>query len=250
MSETTLYDLGELARELGLPEYTILHYRDAFAPHVPSIGVGRKRRYPVEALTVLRFIADALVGGRTRHEIMQALADGAGPQPTHSDAAESTPAFFQQGPKPDRDMTSLIEGEREQRELMWQMIRELSRFGDAIERQHYVLSELVEHIFHKADPQLLATPNGNEMETVVEADVVVETEDDNPDPAGGESPTSQDDEEALRKALETERDLVSRLRQSKLELERRAAAAETKLEQEHEQEPGLLRRLFGRHRGH
>jgi hypothetical protein len=55
--------------------------------------------------------------------------------------------------------------------------------------------------------------------------------------------------EALRKALETERDLVRRLRQSKLDLERRAAAAEAELEQTQEQEPNLLRRFFDRNRG-
>jgi hypothetical protein len=78
---------------------------------------------------------------------------------------------------------------------------------------------------------------------------VVEPEDVGENPIKGEPTTSQHDVEALRKALETERDLVNRLRQSKLELERRAASAEAELEQTHDQEPGLLRRIFERDRG-
>ena len=43
--------------------------------------------------------------------------------------------------------------------------------------------------------------------------------------------------------------LVEKLRQSKLGLERRAAAAEAELEATHEHEPRLLRRLFDLNRG-
>jgi hypothetical protein len=132
---------------------------------------------------------------------------------------------------------------------MWQMIRELSRFGDAIERQHHILSELVDHVFHNADRQLPAAGVSDEIETAVEADVVLEPEDDGDNIAHGELPSSQPDVEALRNALDTERDLVNRLRLSKLELERRAAAAEAQLEHTHEQGPGLLRRIFERDRG-
>ena len=73
MSDTTLYGLCELARELNLPESTTRYYRDVFSPYVPSVGSGRRRRYPEEALTVLRFIADAFAVGRTRDEIREAL---------------------------------------------------------------------------------------------------------------------------------------------------------------------------------
>lgn len=54
MSEPVVYGLCELARELGLPESTTRYYRDVFATHVPSVGRGRKRRYPEEAVAVLR----------------------------------------------------------------------------------------------------------------------------------------------------------------------------------------------------
>jgi DNA-binding transcriptional MerR regulator len=249
MSEPIQYGLCELARELGLPESTTRYYRDVFAPFVPSVGKGRRRRYPEEAVTVLRFVAEAFTDGRTRDEIAQMLGEEATPRPENNVAAESSTGFSRQRSKPDQVMTSLIEGEREQRELMWQMVRELSRFGDAIERQHYILSELVDHVFHNADRQLPAAGNGDIIENVVDADIVSEAEYEAVATPDRESPSSHVDVEALRKALETERDLVERLRQSKLDLERRAAAAEAELEQSQEQEPSLLRRLFDRNRG-
>ena len=241
MSEQTLYGLCELARELGLPESTTRYYRDVFAPFVPSVGMGRRRRYPDEALSILRFIAGAFAEGRTREEITRVLADGVTPSAAEPDTADLNINFTPPPSKSDPVMTSLIDGEREQRELMWQMIRELSRFGDAIERQHYILSELVEHVFHGADRQLPAAANGDAIETVVEAELVSEVDEQ-------EDSSTQPDVQALRKALETERDLVESLRQSKLVLVRRAAVSEAELEHTQDLEPSLFRRLFDRNR--
>lgn len=244
-----MYGLCELGRELGLPESTTRYYRDAFAQFVPSVGFGRRRRYPEEALATLRFIAGAFAEGRTRDEIARILAEGGAPEPETADTADAATGFSTPIGRSSQVMNSLIDGEREQRELMWQMIRELSRFGDAIERQHFILSELVEHVFHNAEHQLPAADNGDVDEVVVDADIVSESDDAPSSMADRESSSSHRDVEALRKALETERDLVERLRQSKLDLERRAVAAEAELEHTQELEPSLLRRLFDRNRG-
>ena len=249
MSYAKLYGLCELARELALPESTTRYYRDVFSPFVPSVGMGRKRRYPVEALTVLRFIAESFASGQSRDEIRAALTNRGVTQNANGEREASSPEPFQPSTTSGSVTTSQAEGEREQRELMWQMIRELSRFGDAIERQHYILSELVDHVFHSADRQLPAAGASMTPEAVVDAEVVFEAEDSADDAAPSDPATHQPDADALRKALATERDLVNRLRQSKLELERRAASAEEKLEHKHNQEPGLLRRLFERDRG-
>lgn len=58
-----LYTIAEIARRLRLPESTIRYYRDRFPEYVPSIGEGRNRRYPQEALDALRAIADAMRSG-------------------------------------------------------------------------------------------------------------------------------------------------------------------------------------------
>lgn len=248
MSDTTLYGLCELAREVGLPESTTRYYRDVFAPFVPSVGMGRKRRYPPEAVATIRFIAESFAAGITRDEIYQRLSVEPENERTNAEVLPQSSRVFPQHENADRTMNSLLEGEREQRELMWQMVRELSRFGDAIERQHYILSELVEHVFHGADRQLPAAQDEAEVETVIEADVIADLETVEGETERTERSVSDDEVRRLREALETERGLVNKLRQSKLELERRAAEAEMELEHANEQEPSLLRRLFERDR--
>jgi DNA-binding transcriptional MerR regulator len=249
MSETIHYGLCELARELDLPESTARYYRDVFAPFIPTVGVGRRRRYPEEALEKLKFIAGAFAEGRTREEIARALASSGAPQLARSEAENLGANITHSQAKSDQLITSLLDGEREQRELMWQMIRELSRFGDAIERQHYILSELVDRVFQPNERRLPAADNGDTVENVIDADIISETVEEATSVSGRETSSSRDDVESLRKALETERDLVDRLRQSKLDLERRAAAAEAELEHTQEHEPSLLRRFFDRNRG-
>jgi DNA-binding transcriptional MerR regulator len=78
MSEEPLFTLRELADRLSLPESTVRYYRDAFLDHIPSVGTGRRRRYPEPALAVLRTIARGYASGRTRAEIL-GLVEGVAP---------------------------------------------------------------------------------------------------------------------------------------------------------------------------
>lgn len=48
--------LKELANAVGLPESTVRLYRDEFAEYLPVLGEGRRRRYPPEALLLMRQI--------------------------------------------------------------------------------------------------------------------------------------------------------------------------------------------------
>lgn len=242
MSDPPLYGLCELARELHIPESTARYYRDVFAAHVPSVGLGRRRRYPDQAVTVLRFIADAFAVGHTREEIAAALSNGSVGVTDDPPIPRSTLHLSLPPDVTPQAATIPADDAREQRELMWQMIRELSRFGDAIERQHYILSELVEHVFHSADRRLPAAEE--DVETVDEADVVLAPEVEEEPQLVGIPQHTASDLEALRKALESERKLVDKLRESKLSLERRAAAAEAELEEGSDRSAGLLRRLF------
>ena len=58
----------EIARELGLPESTVRYYRDAFAGYLPAVGTGRRRRYPLEAIPLLRVVADGYAQNRARDQ--------------------------------------------------------------------------------------------------------------------------------------------------------------------------------------
>jgi len=150
MSDEPLFTLRELADQLELPESTVRYYRDAFLDHIPSVGTGRRRRDPPAALAVLRSIANGYSTGLPRNEVLRHL-DGAAP------AAE--PVRRAPPPKGSRRppvaettevtnldlLAAIVDGEREQREALWQMAQEIVRLTGVLENQEKVLGELSEH---------------------------------------------------------------------------------------------------------
>jgi len=57
VAEEKLYSLTEIADSLGLAEPTARRYRDAFEEFLPSVGVGRRRKFTDQAKQVLARIA-------------------------------------------------------------------------------------------------------------------------------------------------------------------------------------------------
>ncbi|HEX9728333.1 MAG TPA: MerR family transcriptional regulator [Gemmatimonadales bacterium] len=226
---SALFTLRSIARELGLPESTVRYYRDAFNGFLPVTGRGRRRRYPAEAIGLLALIAEGFAENRSREEIEEALLDN-GVQPPDSGSPVAIPAVFPRHRAhdgPAHEMLALVlDGERERREAMWQMAREIVRLGEAIERQHTVLFELARHLDLGGAPAL--PPPSSAMEI--------------PAPPDRPEAASSDELATLRHELEREREIVERLRRSKLDLERRAAAAETALEDSATRGGGLFRR--------
>ncbi len=231
-----MYTLCQLARALNLPESTTRYYRDTFALHVPWVGSGARRRYPEKALETLRFIAESYASGNTREQIESALnssppsaANAQSPLPIRSNGG--SPSGYEQL------VTAVLEGEREQRQLMWQMVQEITRFGDVVERQQRILVELIQESFDGSGHSLM--PGQDEADIVVDEDVI-EVEGKTPPEDGSRQVKLLEDE------LSQERDLVERLRRSRLELERRTAMAEERLREARDR-PGLLTRLLSRH---
>jgi DNA-binding transcriptional MerR regulator len=72
--ETQNNTLKEVAQSLGLPESTLRLYRDEFDELIPTVGSGRRRRYPAEGADVLRRIAQWRRDGRAAGEIRDALS--------------------------------------------------------------------------------------------------------------------------------------------------------------------------------
>jgi DNA-binding transcriptional MerR regulator len=219
-----LYTLREIAAELALPESTVRYYRDAFAAYIPTVGRGRRRRYPREAAAVLSEIARQYADGRSR-EAIEASLGGVPQAPPAADTSVSAV------PERAEVLATVLEGERERREVLWQLVREIVRLGEAVERQHVILGGIVDRLAGSAERAL---PAGAE-------------------PAGSAPSASPPVEmaaelAALRQELARERELVERLRRSKLELERRAAEAESRLEERPRAPPGgsLLERLRAR----
>lgn len=129
--------------------------------------------------------------------------------------------------------TTLMEGERERREVMWQMVHEIVRLGEAIDRQHAILGGIVDQLVERTDHALPA------------ARPAATTADRGAERAAPLTPAL----ETLQDELARERELVERLRRSKLDLERRAAEAETLLESLQQRRPGgsIFARLRSRH---
>jgi DNA-binding transcriptional MerR regulator len=210
MNDAPLYTLRDVARQLGLPDSTVRYYRDAFVAYLPMVGSGRRRLYPPEAVEALRVVARGFAGRRRRDDIESDLAAcTGGNRTTHHAAvpARSNGADLRR----DEVLATVLDGERERREAMWQMARELFRLGETLERQQLLLNQLLERI--AAGGRTLPPP-------VREAA---------PASQGAPAPAVTDDVEALREELARERELVERLRRSKLDIERRAAEAEARL---------------------
>jgi DNA-binding transcriptional MerR regulator len=169
MSDETLLTLRQLAEQLQLPESTVRYYRDAFLDQIPSVGTGRRRRYPPQAAEVLRSIAKSYAAGRSRSEIVTNI-HARGPRP-----AVAVPAAQASTSRPVDEVSNLdllaaiVDGEREQRDALWQMAKEIVRLTEVLEGQDKVLNEIasqagvtVSALGTGAKPQLAAgTPSGS-----------------------------------------------------------------------------------------
>jgi DNA-binding transcriptional MerR regulator len=215
MPEGRLLTVRDIARELGLPESTVRYYRDAFAEYLPAVGTGRRRRYPLEAVPLLRVVAEGYAQNRARAEIEQALGELLGGDGATAAQAAGVPAPAVRAPRHDDLLATVFDGERERREVMWQMARELVRLGETIERQHVLLTELAERIEAVGRALPAAREAAGEFATT--------------SPIAFRAP--EDELQVLRRELAHERELVERLRRSKLDIERRAAAAEAQLDE-------------------
>ena len=193
-----LWTIRKIADELGIPESTVRYYRDQFERQVPAVGRGRRRRYPEEAVAVLRFIAEAYAAGQQREDIAAALAEMRGDEPPDLPLASTTlPAL--RDPAMADALDRLVEGEAARQEALWQLAQQVSRIGEALEHQQATLQDIVRRIEDGA--RALPPPPAVERRAAP------------PAPAAA-------DGEALRQELDTERELVERLRRAKLDLER------------------------------
>ena len=240
MPESALYTLRDIAAQLQLPESTTRYYRDAFAVHIPTVGTGRRRRYPEEAVAILRSVAEAYAAGKSHAQIDAELFGG-----TTIVAEQSRRAVLRRPLDTDEVLATILDGERERREAMWQIAREVIRLGEAIERQHAVLVDLVGRVGGEGGQALPAGSESGESVGPESGELEDDAAPPAPDATTGVGELTAESEEAaevtvrdaalereldaLREELSKERELVERLRRSRLELERRAADAEERL---------------------
>lgn len=261
MRDETLLTLRQLAQELSLPESTVRYYRDAFLNHIPSVGTGRRRRYPRDAVAVLRQIAESYAAGRARLEIAAGLEQQPGaPHAGAMTVSEMTPQSRALEDVSNLDLlAAILDGEREQRDALWQMAKEIVRLTEVLEGQDKVLVEIADRagVVVETRPAIAAASGAAAALRAGTAPSAAPATPPAPEPiavqpsqgpppveraAASAAPVS--DVERLRRELEAERALVERLRESKLQLEHRAASAEEALTETRERRTSVIGRLL------
>lgn len=152
MSDEPLFTLRELADQLALPESTVRYYRDAFLDHIPAVGTGRRRRYPPAAFAVLRSIARGYSAGLSRAEVLKRIEGTAPTAEPIASAPDPVPRTSRRPPASETAevtnldlLAAIVDGEREQREALWQMAHEVVRLTQVLESQEKVLAEISDH---------------------------------------------------------------------------------------------------------
>jgi DNA-binding transcriptional MerR regulator len=152
MSDEPLFTLRELADQLALPESTARYYRDAFLDHIPAVGTGRRRRYPPAAFAVLRSIASGYSAGLSRAEVLKRIEGTAPAAEPIASAPDLAPRTSRRPPASETAevtnldlLAAIVDGEREQREALWQMAQEVVRLTQVLENQEKVLAEISDH---------------------------------------------------------------------------------------------------------
>jgi DNA-binding transcriptional MerR regulator len=295
MTDEPLLTLKQVAEKLHLPESTVRYYRDAFLDHIPSVGTGRRRRYPPAAVAVLRTIAEGYAAGRSHAAILGTL-EGATPRTASQPIEEpGTDESASAGVSNLELLAAIVDGEREQRDALWQMAKEIVRLTDVLEGQEKVLTEIADHAGVRpalAAAQPLRALGEGPSATIADAppppppppapaQAVPPPPPPPPPPPRVEAPpppgvppvsaagvvasappqaapaaaapahpaepgAPSSEMERLRAELESERELVERLREAKLKLEHRVTDAEAKLEERQPRKrPSLVDRLLG-----
>jgi len=236
MPDEALYTLRHIADVLQLPESTVRYYRDAFLDHVPATGTGRRRRYPAAAVAVLRSVAAGYAAGHSRAEVMaSSRGEGSASQAVALSADQSTRSVPIDEVSNLDLLAAIVDGERQQRDALWQMAREDVRLTEVLEGQDSVLSQIAD----RAGVIVANTPRLAHDAPAAAAIASAAT------PAPSVSPLASEVLDQLRADLEAERALVERLRESKLQLEHRAAEAESALEDRGTRRPSVISRLLG-----
>ena len=210
-TDAPLYSVRQLADELGLPESTVRYYRDSYGSYLPVIGTGPRRLYPAETLERLRMIRQGYQNGLSRTAIEEQLAEGPTSVPLTGNGETAVTRY-------EDLVATILDGERERREAI------LNAMADRVGVPQRALPEgsSYEHS-HEDVPHAEASP----IDPAVEIELAT-----------------------LRAQLDHERELVERLRRSKVEMERRAAEAEELLrDRPADGRPKLLRRFLQRDPG-
>ncbi|UCC73664.1 MAG: MerR family transcriptional regulator [Gemmatimonadota bacterium] len=219
MNQSTTLSIREISRRTGIPESTLRYYRYLFPEYIPTVGSGRNRRHPEQAMAVFRRISRLFTAGESRSTVRRELGGASparapdGPFWNGEPQATVTRGYEVELAKPAGDLDRLdIE-----HLLTAMMVRDRE-----LASMHRELLELLEKLLHALGSLASAQATGWRAQRTEPAIPPPRSE----PAAGRQSPSEALELERLRESLQRERETVERLRHARLELEQRLARLE------------------------
>jgi DNA-binding transcriptional MerR regulator len=223
------FSIREVARRTGIPESTLRYYRSVFSELIPTLGAGRERRHPEEALPAFLLIARLFAAGESRGAVRRELQQAQG-APGHElvdsegGRAEAVPATAEER----RYEITLAQGGGLRRHELEGLVGAMLVRDRELAAMHRDLIDLVGKLINVVGS--LAAEGGARVarpsawEPTLAPPAV---------PAPAQPPPGDASQglevERLRDSLARERETVERLRRARLELEQRLARLERDL---------------------
>ena len=219
--------IREIARRIDVPESTLRYYRNAFAAYIPTMGTGRSRRHPEDAVEIFRTISRFFAAGETRETIRNSLAGARLGQPGSQGIIEVKRPSERQLSL-DIDVSDAVEvvqsGGRLRTREVEQLITAMMVRDREIAQMHRDLLKLVTRMLETLEARLVPAREPEGRGAAVGGQRASSPAPP-PPPAAPPAPGRQE-LERLRESLVVERETVERLRRAKLELEHRLARVE------------------------
>lgn len=219
--------IREIARRIDVPESTLRYYRNAFAAYIPTVGTGRSRRHPEDAVEIFRTISRFFAAGETRETIRNSLAGARLGQPGSQGIIEVKRPSERQLSL-DIDVSDAVEvvqsGGRLRTREVEQLITAMMVRDREIAQMHRDLLKLVTRMLETLEARLVPAREPEGRGAAVGGQRASSPAPP-PPPATPQAPGRQE-LERLRETLVVERETVERLRRAKLELEHQVARVE------------------------
>lgn len=215
--------IREISRRIDVPESTLRYYRNTFGSYIPTVGSGRSRRHPEEAVEVFRSISRLFAAGESRETIRArleaAVRAGEDDEVEWSDVQRPPPGQLSLD-MADLEPVEVISGggSLRAREIE-QLIAAMMVRDRELTQMHRELLDVVTRLIQVMESRIVSVAPASDRALERGAGEM-------PDDATEPSEERREEVDALRESLNQERETVERLRRAKLELEQRLTRLE------------------------